>query len=83
MLKPFNTKRKIIQEAKAGMQVAVSLDKITIGRQVEETDVLYSFVSEGEFRTMKKIKENLSSAEIDLLKEIADKMREQNSMWGI
>ncbi len=82
-VKTIQHEKKNIQEAKAGMQVAVSLDKITIGRQVEETDVLYSFVSEGEFRTMKKIKENLSSAEIDLLKEIADKMREQNSMWGI
>ena len=72
-----------IEKAERGKQVAVSLPKVTIGRQIQENDILYSAVPEEDFRKLKKLKTHLSQEEIAILKEIAQIMREKNPMWGI
>ncbi|MBS1267226.1 MAG: putative translation initiation factor IF-2 [Candidatus Woesearchaeota archaeon] len=82
-VKTIQHEKKNIQEAKAGMQVAISLENVTVGRQINEGDVLFSYVSEKEYRRMKSLKNNLNSVQIGLLKEIAKKMREKDSLWGI
>ncbi|MFH1133587.1 MAG: translation initiation factor IF-2 [Nanoarchaeota archaeon] len=75
--------KESITTAEQGKQVAASLDRITMGRQVNEGDILYSFVDEEAFRKLKQLKEHLSPSEITILKEIAEKMRKDNPMWGI
>lgn len=66
-----------------GNQVAVSMDSITIGRQVLEDDILYSYIPEDDFRKLKNLAKFLSKGEVELLKEIAEKMRKNNPVWGI
>jgi translation initiation factor 5B len=66
-----------------GNQVAVSMDGVTIGRQVLEEDFLYSFIPEDDFRKLKSLAKFLSQGEVELLKEIAEKMRKENPVWGI
>lgn len=68
---------------KAPKQLAVALDNVTMGRQLHEGDVLYSFIIESEFRALKEYQKHLSKVEIDLLKEIADIMRKKNPLWGV
>jgi translation initiation factor 5B len=72
-----------INEAEKGKQVAVSLPKVTVGRQINEGDVLYSAIPEEHFRKLREFKKNLSEEEKGLLKEIAEVMRNKNPVWGI
>ncbi len=66
-----------------GEQAAVSMPGVTAGRQVDEHDVLYSFITEENFRKLKELKEFLSGDEKTTLKEIAEIMRNKNSLWGV
>ncbi len=87
--KPLTTVKEIqlekenVTTAGKGKQVAVSLDKVIIGRQLNEGDTLVSFIPEDDFRRLKEFKQYLSADEVDLLKEIAELMRKENPVWGI
>ena len=82
-IKSIQLDGKNIQEAPKGKQVAVSLTNVTVGRQVNSGDILYSHLSEEEYRKLKKLKKLLSGDEIMLLKEIAQYKRSDNPTWGI
>jgi translation initiation factor 5B len=72
-----------IDAAKRNDQVAISLDGITAGRQIQEGETFYTFVDEESFRALKEKKDLLSADEIEVLKEIAHIMRQDNPVWGI
>ena len=74
---------KNIDKSSKGSEVASSLAGITLGRQVDEGDILYSGLSETEFRELKKLKNFLNEDEVSLLKEIASVYRKKNQTWGI
>jgi len=82
-VKSIQENQENINEAEKGKQVAVSLPKVTVGRQINEGDILYSAVSEDDFRKLKELKKNLSDEEKKILKEIAEIMRVKNPLWGI
>ena len=69
--------------AEAGKQVAVSMDGVTVGRQINEGDIIYVDIPEEDFRKLKELKKYLSKGEIDLMKEIASIKRDKNPVWGI
>jgi translation initiation factor 5B len=75
--------QKSIPEAKRGMRVAVSYPGVIVGRQLKEGDILYSAITEKEFRQYKEFKDALTAEEKELLKEIATIMREKNPVWGV
>jgi len=79
----MQAEQKNVDKAEKNKQVAVSVDGITVGRQVNEGDILYSDLIESEFRKLKELKKFLTHEEIVLLKEIAEIKRKQNPMWGI
>jgi len=64
-------------------QAAVAIEKLVMGRMAEEGTIFYSFISEDIFRKLKNNLELLTSDEKAVLKEIAEIMRRENSMWGI
>ena len=72
-----------VESVERGKQVAVSLAKVTVGRQINEGDILYSAVTDEDFRKLKELKKYLAPEEKELLKEIASIMREKNPVWGI
>lgn len=82
-VKNIQEEKKSLSEIESGKKVAVSLEGVTLGRQIKEGDVLYSFISESEFRKFKEKKELLKQEEKEVLKEIAELMRAENPMWGI
>ena len=61
-----------IEEATTGDQVAVSISKVTMGRQVEEGDVLYNLLSDKDVRKLEDLEEFLSKDEIDVLEEVKE-----------
>ena len=82
-VKSIQQEQESITRAEKGKQVAISLPKVTVGRQIHENDILYSAVPEEDFRKLKEFKKHLSHEEIVVLKEIAEIMREKNPVWGI
>ncbi|MBI5072238.1 translation initiation factor IF-2 [Candidatus Woesearchaeota archaeon] len=82
-VKSMEHEKKSVNEIDAGKQLAISLPDITIGRQVMEGEILYSFHPESEFLALKKFKKFLSPAEIETMKEIAEIMRKEHHTWGM
>jgi translation initiation factor 5B len=82
-VKAIQSEGKNIDKAEQGKEVAVSLPGVTVGRQINEEDILYSNVTEEDFRKLKDMKKLLSKSEIEVLKEFAEIKRKTNSVWGI
>lgn len=82
-IKSMQNEGENIQEAIKNQEVAISLPKITIGRQLHEDDILYTNIPEEHFIKLKKLKKFLNQDEVELLKEIAKIKRESNPMWGV
>ena len=82
-IKSIQSEKKKVTEAEKGKQVAISLDKVTVGRQINEGDILYSVIPESDFKKLKEMKKHLTEGEITLLKEIAVMMRKENILWGV
>ena len=82
-VKSMQSEQENIEKAERGKQVAISMDGITIGRQVNEGDILYSAVPESDFRKLKKLKDYLKPEEVQTIKEIASIMRKENPVWGV
>jgi translation initiation factor 5B len=72
-----------IPEAKAGMQVAVSLDKPIVGRHIYEGDVLYVKVPEAHAKALlTRFQDRLSPDELDALNEFVNMMRRKSPFWA-
>ncbi|MFO7711335.1 MAG: translation initiation factor IF-2 [Candidatus Woesearchaeota archaeon] len=82
-VKGIQHEQKNIEEAEKNKEVAVSMEGVIVGRQIKENDILYTAVSEDEFKRFKEFKKLLSQEEKDLLKEIADIKRKNNPVWGV
>jgi translation initiation factor 5B len=76
-------KGKPIPEATKGMQVAISIDKAIIGRNVDEGSILYVDIPEQHYKMFKQTYANILSAEEHaLLEEIAEIKRRRKALWG-
>src|SRR3989338_5170965 len=61
-----------VNTAKQGQQLAMALDNVTVGRQINEGDFLYTDTPENDFKKLKVLKKHLSPRELDVLREIAE-----------
>ncbi|HHQ45300.1 MAG TPA: translation initiation factor IF-2 [Candidatus Altiarchaeales archaeon] len=69
-VKEIQEESEKIDEAKEGMEVAVSIDNVTIGRQLSEGDTVYTAVTLSDIESLKKI--DLTDSEKQVLKEIVE-----------
>ncbi len=83
MIKEIQLEGKSVNSAEEGKQVAASLPNLTIGRQINEEDILYSDIPENDFKKLKTLKKYLNSKEMEVLKELAEIKRKENPVWGI
>lgn len=81
--KSIQDEKKSVSEAGKGKQVAISCPKVTVCRQIDENDILYSDISEEEFKKFKENKDFLDEDSKKILKEIASIHRENNPVWGV
>ena len=70
-------------ELKKGEQAAISLTDVTIGRNLQADETLYTVIQEEEYKKYKEHKDALTETEKKALKEIANIMREKNPVWGV
>lgn len=82
-VKSIQHEKENIRSITKGKQVALSIEGITVGRQIKEGDILYSYIPENDFRKLKTLMKFLSQGEIEILKTIAEIMRKENPVWGI
>ncbi len=82
-VKSMQMDQENIEKAEKGKQVAVSMEGVTVGRQVDEGEILYSATPEKDFRKLKELKKYLTEEEKQILKEIAQIKRKSNPVWGI
>lgn len=82
-VKSLQEGQETVHEATQGKQLALAMDNITIGRQVQLGDYLYTDIPEQDFKKLKELKKYLSSREIEALKEIAEIKRKDNPVWGV
>ncbi|HLC36269.1 MAG TPA: translation initiation factor IF-2 [archaeon] len=61
-----------VKEAKRGEQVAISIDNATIGRNIAESDVLYSYIPREHFKILDDLKSEFSEEEKELIQEIKE-----------
>ncbi len=81
-LKSIRSGEKSLEEARQGQEVAIALDGVTIGRQINGGDVLYVELTEEEARTLRKHKE-LTIDEIETLDQICAIKRKEDPFWGM
>ncbi|MBN2112036.1 translation initiation factor IF-2, partial [Candidatus Woesearchaeota archaeon] len=82
-VKSIQAEQKNVDKAEKGQEVAVSLPNVTVGRQINEGDILISAIPEQDFRKFKEHKHLLEGPQKSLLKEIAEIMRRKNAVWGV
>lgn len=76
-------KGKAIGEAKAGAQVAISMDKPIAGRHIFERDILFVKVPENDAKVLLTAHlDDLTSEEQDVLKEYINMMRKKIPFWA-
>jgi translation initiation factor 5B len=77
-------KGKPISEARKGMQIALSMEKPTVGRHIFEKDILFVRVPEADAKTlMSTYMDKLSEDDQEALKEYVAVMRKKTTpFWG-
>jgi len=71
VVKTIEREGQQIYEVKSGDKVAISMEEPTIGRQIEEGDILTAALTETDIKTLKEVFEYLSADERELLKTIS------------
>lgn len=75
---------KKLESAGVGKQVAISIEGAVVGRNVREGDLLYSDLSQEEFKLLdEKLKKYLSESEVEVLKAIVEIKRRKEPLWGV
>jgi translation initiation factor 5B len=83
MVKSLKDGKENVSTALQGKQLALAMDGVTVGRQIEEGDFLYTDIPENDFKKLKELKKHLSKMEVEVLKEIAEIKRKDNPVWGV
>ena len=74
---------KAISAAEKGAQVAISIDKPTVGRHIDEGDILYVSIPESHAKKLlSKFTGRLSPDELECLDEIVKIMSSKKLFWG-
>jgi len=55
-VKSMQQEKDSVSEAEKGKQVAVAMPGVVVGRQINEGDILYSYIPEPDFRKIKDLK---------------------------
>ncbi len=82
-IKGIQEKGENLGEAIMGMQVAVSIDGVVVGKHIQENDVLYTDIGEGDARLIAdKYKDYLAEGEGIALDEIKEIKKRENPFWA-
>ncbi len=72
-----------VREALPGEEVAVAIDEVTIGRQLDQGDIVYVDVPEGEARKFFRTPGMLNQDEVDVLREVQKIKQKETRFWAM
>jgi len=81
-IKGIQSENKAVEEALQGQEVAISIEGITVGRQIKGGDILYTDIPEKDAKKLKEM-DILNSDEKDVLTKIFEIKRKGNKFWGM
>ena len=82
-IKELQVQGQPVKEAGRGAKVAVSIEGPTVGRQIKEGDILYTSMSEREYRRLLNFLDLLGEDEKKVLEEIVAIKRREKKTWGM
>ncbi|MCU0850264.1 MAG: translation initiation factor IF-2 [Candidatus Thermoplasmatota archaeon] len=81
-IKGMQLDNKPISEALQGAEVAISVEGVTIGRQIKGGDIFFTDIPESDARKLQRL-DVLNDDEKDVLNKIMDIKRKTNKFWGM
>jgi len=81
-IKGMQLDNKPLSEALQGAEVAISVEGVTIGRQIKGGDIFFTDIPESDARKLQRMNV-LNEDEKDVLNKIIDIKRKTNKFWGM
>jgi hypothetical protein len=72
-----------VDKASKGMEIATSISNATVGRGIEEGDILLTDINSDDYRNLKELKDLLTEGEKQLVDQITDIKDEKNPHWKL
>lgn len=83
VIKGLELDGKKIQKATIGMEVSMAIEGVTVGKQINEEDILYSSISEKEAKILEyKMFDNLNNDQKETLNDYLILKRKDKPFWG-
>ena len=79
-IKSIRSGQESMKEARQGSEVAISIEGVTVGRQIDEGDVLLVDIPESHARKLRKME--MTQAEIEVYEELLSIHRKEDHFWG-
>jgi translation initiation factor 5B len=79
-IKSIRSGQDSMKEAMQGAEVAVAIDGVTVGRQLEESDIMLVDIPASHAKKLRKM--DLSAAEEEVLEELIEIHRKDDHFWG-
>ncbi|MEM3342389.1 MAG: translation initiation factor IF-2, partial [Thermoplasmata archaeon] len=80
-IKSIRVEEESMKEARQGAEVAIAVDGVTVGRQIKEGDILFTYIPESHVKLIDRT--TLTSDEVTCLDEICFINRKSNKFWGM
>lgn len=81
-IKGMQSENKPISEAIQGQEVAISIEGVTVGRQIKGGDIFFTDIPESDAKKLRLL-DVLNEDEKDVLNKILDIKRKINKFWGM
>lgn len=81
-IKGLQLDNKAISEALQGAEVAISIEGVTVGRQIKGGDIFFTDIPESDAKKL-RLMDVLNEDEKDVLNKIFDIKRKTNKFWGM
>jgi len=81
-IKSIQSENKPLEEAIQGQEVAISIEGVTVGRQIKGDDIFFTDLSANDAKKLKEL-DILNSDEKDVLNKIFEIKRKTDKFWGI
>jgi len=81
-IKGIQSENKAVEEAIQGQEVAISIEGITVGRQIKGEDILYTDIPASDAKKLREM-DVLNLDERDVLNKIFEIKRKTDKFWGM
>lgn len=72
-----------VEEARKGKEVAISITNVTVGRQIEEGDTLYTDIKAKDYQRLNELEDMIPDDEKEVLEEIVEIKDKINPRWKL